>query len=124
MVLEVRAYMAGGEQVSILDAMKDQWTSMMGMAFMFVSTILIGLSIQPIYDVPEARAFGEEGASKSAFIALELLMIGIFTVAIIWLARRGLDALIKGVVLFALWMSMFYAIQPYVALGMIYTGMI
>ena len=116
--------MAGGEQVSILDAMKDQWTSMMGMAFMFVSTILIGLSIQPIYDVPEARAFGEEGASKSAFIALELLMIGIFTVAIIWLARRGLDALIKGVVLFALWMSMFYAIQPYVALGMIYTGMI
>ncbi|MAZ23784.1 MAG: hypothetical protein CMB22_03125, partial [Euryarchaeota archaeon] len=66
MVLEVRAYMAGGEQVSILDAMKDQWTSMMGMAFMFVSTILIGLSIQPIYDVPEARAFGEEGASKSA----------------------------------------------------------
>ena len=124
MALEVRAYMAGGEQVSILDAMKDQWTSMMGMAFMFVSTILIGLSIQPIYDVPEARAFGEEGASKSAFIALELLMIGIFTVAIIWLARRGLDALIKGVVLFALWMSMFYAIQPYVALGMIYTGMI
>ena len=53
--------MAGGEQASILDAMKDQWTSMMGMAFMFVSTILIGLSIQPIYDVPEARAFGEEG---------------------------------------------------------------
>ena len=67
MALEVRAYMAGGEQASILDAMKDQWTSMVGMAGMFIATILIGLSIQPVYDIPEARAFGEAGASKGGF---------------------------------------------------------
>ena len=115
--------MAGGEQASILDAMKDQWTSMVGMAGMFIATILIGLSIQPVYDIPEARAFGEAGASKGGFIALELMMIGIFTVAIIWLARKGIDWLIKGIVLFALWMSMFYAVQPYAALLLIILGM-
>ena len=115
--------MAGGEQASILDAMKDQWTSMVGMAGMFIGTILIGLSIQPVYDIPEARAFGEAGASKGGFIALELMMIGIFTVAIIWLARKGIDWLIKGIVLFALWMSMFYAVQPYAALLLIILGM-
>ena len=115
--------MAGGEQASILDAMKDQWTSMVGMAGMFIATILIGLSIQPVYDIPEASAFGEAGASKGGFIALELMMIGIFTVAIIWLARKGIDWLIKGIVLFALWMSMFYAVQPYAALLLIILGM-
>ena len=115
--------MAGGEQASILDAMKDQWTSMVGMAGMFIATILIGLSIQPVYDIPEAMAFGEAGASKGGFIALELMMIGIFTVAIIWLARKGIDWLIKGIVLFALWMSMFYAVQPYAALLLIILGM-
>jgi len=116
MALEVRAYMADGEQGSLLDSMRGQWTSMMGMGGMFVATILIGLSIQPIYNIPEARAFGEAGTSKGGFIALELMMIGIFTVAIIWLARKGIDWLIKGIVLFALWMSLFYAVQPYAAL--------
>jgi len=108
--------MSEGRAAGVLVAMRDQWASMTGMAFMFVSTILIGLSVQPIYNIPEARAFGEEGASKGAFVALELLMIGIFTVVIIWLARRGLEFFIKAIVLFALWMSLFYALQPYVAL--------
>ena len=85
MALEVRASMSAGGGGGVLTAMKDQWASMTGMAFMFVSTILIGLSIQPLYNIPEARAFGEEGASKGAYVALELAMIGIFTIVIICL---------------------------------------
>jgi presenilin-like A22 family membrane protease len=115
--------MAEGSGAGVLSAMKDQWTSMTGMAFMFVSTILIGLSIQPIYNIPEARAFGEEGASKGAFVALELALIGVFTIVIIWLARRGLEFFIKAIVLFALWMSLFYALQPYVALILYFMGL-
>jgi presenilin-like A22 family membrane protease len=41
-------------------------------------------------------------------------MILVFTVAIIWLARKGLEFVIKGIVFFALWFSLFYAIQPFV----------
>jgi presenilin-like A22 family membrane protease len=81
---------------------------------MFVGTILLGLSIQPIYDVDEVRAFGAEGASKGGYIALELLFIMIFTVLIIWLARKGLDFAIKAIVMLALGMSLFYIVWPYV----------
>ena len=77
MALEVRACMSAEGGGGVLAAMKDQWASMTGMAFMFLSTILIGLSIQPLYNIPEARAFGEEGASKGAYVALELAMIGL-----------------------------------------------
>ena len=65
MGLEVRGSMAQGESSSILEEMQQQWASMAGMAGMFVGTILLGLSIQPVYDIPEARAFGEEGAAKA-----------------------------------------------------------
>ena len=115
--------MSEGGATDLLAAMREQWASMTGMAFMFVSTILIGLSVQPIYNIPEARAFGEEGASKGAFVALELAMIGVFTIVIIWLARRGLEFFIKAIVLFALWMSLFYAVQPYVALVLYFLGL-
>ena len=93
--------------------MIDQWESMAGMAAMFIGTIGIGMFIQPLYDIPEARAFGEEGTTKSGFILLELVLIGVFTVAIIWLARKGLEALIKGIVMLALGLSLFYALQPF-----------
>ena len=83
---------------------------------MFVGTILLGLSIQPLYDIPEARAFGEEGASKGGYVAMEMMFILIFTVAIIWLARKGLDYIIKGIVLLALGMSLFYILLPYISL--------
>ena len=89
---------------------------MAGMAGMFVGTILLGLSIQPVYDIPEARAFGEEGAAKAGNVLLEMFFILIFTVVIIWLARKGMDFVIKAIVMFALWFSMFYALQPYSAL--------
>ena len=101
---------------SVIEMMMEQWESMVGMAGMFIVTIGIGMFIQPLYDIPEARAFGEEGTTKSGFILFELLMIGIFTVAIIWLARKGLDYLIKGIVMLALGLSLFYAIQPFTLL--------
>ena len=101
------------ESESVIDMMIDQWESMAGMAAMFIGTIGIGMFIQPLYDIPEARAFGEEGTTKSGFILLELVLIGVFTVAIIWLARKGLDALIKGIVMLALGLSLFYALQPF-----------
>ncbi len=110
------------ENESVIDMMVDQWESMAGMAAMFIGTIAIGLFIQPLYDIPEARAFGEEGTTKSGFILFELIMIGIFTVAIIWLARKGLDALIKGIVMLALSLSLFYALQPFTLVILYYAG--
>ena len=104
--------MAQGESPSVLEEMQQQWASMAGMAGMFVGTILLGLSIQPVYDIPEARAFGEEGAAKAGNVLLEMFFILIFTVVIIWLARKGMDFVIKAIVMFALWFSMFYALQP------------
>ena len=89
---------------------------MVGMAGMFIVTIGIGIFIQPAYDFSEARAYGDEGTTQSSFILLQLLLIGIFTVVIIWLARKGLDYLIKGIVMLALGLSLFYAIQPFIAL--------
>ena len=101
---------------SAIEMMMEQWESMVGMAGMFIVTIGIGIFIQPLYDIPEARAYGDEGTTQSSFILLQLLLIGIFTVAIIWLARKGLDSLIKGIVMLALGLSLFYAIQPFTLL--------
>ncbi|MFL2493573.1 MAG: presenilin family intramembrane aspartyl protease PSH [Candidatus Thalassarchaeum sp.] len=105
-----------GESGSILELMSQQWASMLSMAGMFVGTILLGLSIQPLYDIPEARAFGDEGASKGGYVAMEMIFILIFTVIIIWLARKGLDYIIKGIVILALGMSLFYILLPYISL--------
>ena len=114
MGLEVRGNMDGSEPSNVLEVMRQQWVSMVSMGGMFVGTILLGLSIQPIYNVDEVRAFGGEGASKGGYIALELLFIMIFTVLIIWLARKGLDFAIKAIVMLALGMSLFYIVMPYV----------
>ena len=111
------------ESESVIDMMIDQWESMAGMAAMFIATIGIGMFIQPLYDIPEARAFGEEGTTKSGFILFELVMIGLFTVAIIWLARRGLEALIKGIVMLALGLSLFYALQPFTLIILYLAGL-
>ena len=111
------------ESESVIDMMIDQWESMAGMAAMFIGTIGIGMFIQPLYDIPEARAFGEEGTTKSGFILFELVMIGLFTVAIIWLARRGLEALIKGIVMLALGLSLFYALQPFTLIILYLAGL-
>ena len=53
---------------SVIEMMMEQWESMLGMAGMFIVTIGIGIFIQPFFDIPEAKAFGEEGATKTGFI--------------------------------------------------------
>ena len=118
MRLEGRGSVADSELDEILDAVLDQWQSMAGMAAMFTASILFGVFIQPFYNFEEMRAFGEEGTTEARFILLELAMIFLFTIAIIWLARKGLDMLIKGVVFLALWYSLFMAIGPIVAILM------
>ena len=72
MGLEVRGSMDGSEPASVLEVMRQQWASMLSMGCMVVGTILLGLSIQPIYNVDEGRAFGAEGASTGGDGALEL----------------------------------------------------
>lgn len=92
------------------------WSSMLGMAGMFIFTICTGIFIQPAWNFEEAKTFGEEGSTEAANIFFQLLMIFLFTAAVIWLARKGLQVLIKGFVLFALWISMLYATLPLIAL--------
>ena len=67
MAHEVRGGM-DGESGDIVEVMRQQWASMVSMGGMFVGTILLGLSIQPLYDVQEARAFGEEGLPKAVML--------------------------------------------------------
>ena len=104
--------MKDASAMEIVQAMREQWVSMTGMASMFIGTILIGLFIQPVYNFDEIRAFGESGSTKVGYIFFELLMIFLFTIIIIWMARKGLDYLIKGFVMFALGISLFYTIWP------------
>ena len=101
-----------------IEAMRDQWKSMTSMAGMFIMTIILSITIQPIYDVDIARAFGAEGATQTRYILLELVMIGIFTFVIIWLARKNFEKLIKGFIMFALYFSLNYVVWPYTALIM------
>ena len=112
MCIECRGNMSEYDGSEILQAMREQWVSMTGMAGMFVSSILLGLFIQPIYNHDSVRAFGEEGTTKGLNILFELVMIFIFTILIIWLARKGLDYLIKGIVMVALWFSLLYSVWP------------
>ena len=40
------------------------WSSMLGMAGMFIFTICTGIFIQPAWNFEEAKAFGEEGSTE------------------------------------------------------------
>mgnify|MGYP007109829338 CR=1 FL=1 len=104
--------MADSQIEEILDAVRDQWTSMAGMAAMFTSSILIGVFIQPFYNFEIYRAFGEEGTTEAGNIVFELMMIFLFTIGVIWLARKGAEVVIKGIVFFALGYSLLMALQP------------
>ena len=92
MAHEVRGDM-DGESEGILEVMSQQWVSMLSMGGMFVGTILLGLSIQPLYDIPEARAFGEEGASKGGYVAMEMMFILIFSYLITSIMEKILNQL-------------------------------
>ena len=98
------------------------WSSMLGMAGMFIFTIALGIFIQPAWNFEDAKAFGEEGSTESVNILLYLMMIFLFTALVIWLARKGRQVLIKAFVLFALWISMIYATFPLLVLGFVMIG--
>lgn len=104
-----------------IEAMRDQWKSMTSMAGMFVMTIFLGITIQPVWNIDEVRAFGAEGTTQSGYIFLELVMIGIFTFVIIWLARKNFEIIIKVFIMFALFTSLIYVVGPYLALIMEFT---
>ena len=115
--------MADSELSDLFDAIREQWTSMAGMAAMFTSSIMLGVFIQPFYNFDAIRAFGEEGTTEAGNIFLELGMILIFTFVIIWLARKGMEAIIKAIIFLALGYSLFLAIGPFVAIFISLLGM-
>ena len=66
--------------------MREQMTSMLGMMGMFILTIVLALFIRPWYDIGGLHAFGDTGSTQIRWVALELVMIFIFTAFILLLA--------------------------------------
>jgi len=97
---------------SFFDSIKDQLPGMLGMAFMFVITILIALFIRPWYDIAGLHAFGEEGATQVKYIAMELSFIFIFTGIILLLAKYKKDWVIKYGIMGILAMALMYSTVP------------
>ena len=91
---------------------RRQLPSMIGMASMFLVTIFLAMFIRPWYDKAGLQAFGAEGASQLRFIALELLMIFIFTAAILALARYKKEWVIKYGIMGILFIALMYASVP------------
>ena len=108
--------MDDSELADIKAAIMDQWRSMAGMGAMFVTSILFGVFIQPFYNFEEMRAFGEEGTTEAGNILFELFMIFLFTIAVIWLARKGKEVFIKSIVFLALGYSLLLALMPVLAI--------
>ncbi|MBJ83927.1 MAG: hypothetical protein CMB52_00190 [Euryarchaeota archaeon] len=107
------------QDASLLEQLKAQAGSMVGMAGMFVVTILLAMKIQPFYNHDEIRAFGAEGSTKAGFILIELVFIFLFTALIIYLARRNLQKFIKWGVLGILWIAMIYTLYPLAAMVLV-----
>ena len=91
---------------------RRQLPSMIGMASMFLVTIFLAMFIRPWYDKAGLQAFGSEGASQLRYIGLELLMIFIFTAAILALARYKKEWVIKYGIMGILFIALMYASVP------------
>ena len=91
---------------------RGEWASMLGMAGMFVGTIVLGLVIRPFYDANQLQAFGESGSTQVRYVMLELLMIFIFTAAILFLVRMGAQWVIKYGVMGILALALMYTTVP------------
>ena len=88
-------FMFGWSMSDVGGDFRRQLPSMIGMAGMFVATILLAIFIRPWYDKAGLQAFGEAGASQLRYIGLELIMIFIFTAAILMLAKYKKEWVIK-----------------------------
>ena len=91
---------------------RRQLPSMIGMAAMFLVTIFLAMFIRPWYDKAGLQAFGAEGASQLRYIGLELLMIFVFTAAILALARYKKEWIIKYGIMGILFIALMYASVP------------
>ena len=97
---------------SLLSNMIQQAPGMLGMAFMFIITILLGIWLQPWFDAAGLQAFGESGSTEVRWIALELVAIFAFTFMILWLAKNHLQHVIKYGILFVLFLALCYTTVP------------
>ncbi|MBT4066467.1 MAG: hypothetical protein HOE76_04545 [Euryarchaeota archaeon] len=97
---------------SLLANMMEQAPGMLGMAFMFVITIALGIWLQPWFNAANLQAFGESGSTQARWIALELLAIFAFTFVILWLAKKHLEKVIKYGLLFVLFLALCYTTVP------------
>lgn len=91
---------------------RGEFLSMLGMAGMFVGTILLGLVIRPFYDANQLQAFGEAGATQVRYVALELTMILVFTAGILLLVRMGAQWIIRYGILAILGLALIYSTVP------------
>ena len=68
---------------SLLANMIQQAPGMIGMALMFIVTILIGLWLQPWFNSAGLQAFGESGSTQARWVGLQLVSIFVFTFLIL-----------------------------------------
>ncbi len=105
-------FMFGWSMSDVGGDFRRQLPSMIGMAGMFVATILLAIFIRPWYDKAGLQAFGEAGASQLRYIGLELIMIFIFTAAILMLAKYKKEWVIKYGIMGILFIALLYANVP------------
>ena len=105
-------FLSGGSMSDVAGDFRRQLPSMIGMAGMFVATIFLAMYIRPWYDKAGLQAFGEAGASQLRYIGLELLMIFIFTAAILLLAKYKKEWVIKYGIMGILFIALLYASIP------------
>jgi presenilin-like A22 family membrane protease len=105
-------FMSGGGMSDVAGGFRRQLPSMIGMAGMFVATIFLAMYIRPWYDKAGLQAFGEAGASQLRYIGLELIMIFIFTAAILMLAKYKKEWVIKYGIMGILFIALLYASIP------------
>ena len=101
-----------GDEDDLLALLKEILPGMLGMAGMFVFTILLGLWLLPFFDTAELYAFGEEGTTQVRYILLELIMIFIFTAAILFLAKYKKEWVIKYGLMFVIFLALMYTTVP------------
>ena len=102
----------GGGMSDVGGDFRRQLPSMIGMAGRFVASIFLAMFIRPWYDKAGLQAFGESGASQLRYIGLELIMIFIFTAAILMLAKYKKEWIIKYGIMGILFIALLYSSVP------------